>query len=88
MNEEKKSAIFHMEEIIISIVTGISGIVKIAPEDNLIEDVGFDSINMLELIGKIEEQFNISIKDEDFDIENFATIKSIVVLVKKYNGQN
>ena len=77
-----------MHKEVLGIISNIIGNINPSNEDDLIEDMGFDSIQMLELIVEVEKYFKISIKDEDFDIENFATINSIIVLVKKYNAQN
>ena len=50
---------------------------------NLIDDLGFDSINMLQLILELEERFNISLSDDDLDIDNFKSVKSITTLIEK-----
>ncbi len=55
---------------------------------DLIDDLGFDSINMLQLIIELEEQFDISISDDDLDIDNFKNIKSITALIEKNYADN
>lgn len=55
---------------------------------DLIDDLGFDSINMLQLILELEEKFEISISDDDLDIDNFKSIKSIIALIEKNYADN
>ena len=47
---------------------------------NIFEDLGFDSIQFVELIVKIENEFNIEFDDDVFIMENF-TISNIVNIV-------
>lgn len=39
--------------------------VVVTPEKRLIEDFGFDSLDMVELVISLEEDFNIEILDEE-----------------------
>lgn len=39
--------------------------VVVTPEKRLIEDFGFDSLDIIELVISLEEDFNIEILDED-----------------------
>lgn len=52
------------------------------PEDaNLIEDIGMDSLNVLEVFGMIEENFKILVGAEK--ISEMKTIKDIVTIVSQ-----
>jgi len=73
-----------MEEEIASIITQISEKKDVQLDDNLIFILGFDSKKVMQLIIKLENHFDISIKEEDLDIDNFTNLGSIVTLVKKY----
>ena len=42
-----------------------------------------DSLNMLDLIDKIENEFNIKLEGADLDYKNFSTINKIEELIKK-----
>lgn len=46
-------------------------------EESILTDYGMDSLNFVELIVRIEEEYDISIEDEDLLIENFNTISKI-----------
>lgn len=73
-----------MEEEIASIISQISEKDNVQLEDNLIYILGFDSKKVMQLIIKLENHFDISIKEDDLDIDNFTSLNSIVKLVKKY----
>ena len=45
-------------------------------EESTFEDLGADSLDIVELVMQIEEEFDIEIKDED--VEKIGDIKSIV----------
>jgi len=56
----------------------------IAPELKLNKDLGLDSLNMVELIVELEEQFNIEIDESDLDPAALQTVDQIYALVEKY----
>jgi len=49
---------------------------KIAPEASFVDDLGADSLDTVELIMQLEEEFGIEIPDED--AEKMTTVKSVV----------
>ena len=49
---------------------------KITPEDAFVEDLGADSLDLVELIMSLEERFNIEIPDED--AEKLVTVKDVL----------
>jgi len=52
-------------------------------EDTLLFEKGIlDSTGILELVAFIEDNFNISVKEEDLVIENFLNIKAIDKFLK------
>ncbi len=53
---------------------------QISKDANLIEDVGLDSLNVLEVFGMIEEKFNIIVDPEE--ISEIKTISDIVTLIE------
>ena len=71
-----------MEKVIKSIIESKLGI---NPEDytdesNFRDDLGCDSLDMVDLIMEIEREFNISIPDND--IEKILTVEGLINYVK------
>lgn len=62
-------------------------------EDNdkpisLVEDLGADSLDIVELIMTFEEEFNIEISEEDLNTNPILTINDAIELVKNKIPQN
>src|ERR1700691_1462430 len=49
---------------------------EVTPEASFIEDLGADSLDIVELVMALEEEFNIEISDED--AEKIRTVKDVV----------
>ena len=49
---------------------------KIVPDASFVNDLGADSLDTVELIMQLEEEFGIEIPDED--AEKMTTVKSVV----------
>lgn len=66
-----------MKERIIKILTNF-GIDKSAVSDNanFMKDLGFDSLDTVDLMMQLEQEFNIAIPDEDY--AKIVTVKSLV----------
>ena len=54
---------------------------KITMETNLIDDLGADSLDVVELIMNIEDEFGVSISDEA--AANLVTVQKIVEFLEK-----
>ena len=54
---------------------------QITPDADLVEDLGIDSLDMVELIMAIEEEFDIKIEDEE--APKFKTIGQVVSFIEK-----
>ena len=52
----------------------------VVPEASFVDDLGADSLDQVELIMAMEEEFDISIPDED--AEKIATVKNAIDYVK------
>lgn len=48
----------------------------IAPESAILEDLGADSLDVVDLVMALEEEFDIQVPDED--MENLTTVGDIV----------
>lgn len=55
---------------------------KIKAESKLIEDLGADSLDMVEMLMTLEEEFGISIPDED--AMNLKTVGDIVSYIESH----
>lgn len=51
-------------------------------EMNLVEDLGADSLDIVELLMTFEEEFNIEITDKDISERHLDTINAAIDLVK------
>ena len=60
---------------------------KIKPESRLIEDLGADSLDMIEMLMALEENFGISVPDEKAaDLKTVADIAAFIDESKKYRN--
>ena len=51
--------------------------------DNLKNDLGYDSLEIVSLIFEIEEAFDITFDSSDLTFENMETVKDLINLIKK-----
>lgn len=56
---------------------------EVTPTAKLAEDLGADSLDVVELVMGIEEEFGIEIDDTDYDAGQFATVADVVSYVEK-----
>ncbi len=56
----------------------------VVPEASFVDDLGADSLDQVELIMAMEEEFDVSIPDED--AEKIATVKDALDYIKKVSG--
>jgi len=55
---------------------------KITPESSFLDDLGADSLDIVELIMELEEEFNIEIPDED--AEKIRTVADAVKYIEEH----
>ncbi len=60
---------------------------EMADDADLMQTYGIDSVNLFEIIVGLEEEFEITVEDEDFSVEAFATVNSIAELVERKRGR-
>jgi acyl carrier protein len=72
------------ETKIIDIIANQLGVDKdiVTPEANIVDDLGADSLDVVELVMALEESFDMEIPDED--AENIRTVQNIF----DYLGKN
>ncbi len=70
-----------------SIVASKLGITEeeITPEKNLTNDLGADSLDVVELSMELEREFNL--KFEDTDTEKIQTVEDLCKLIEEYNSK-
>lgn len=54
---------------------------EIVDSARLVEDLGFDELDLVELTMSLEERFNVEILDED--LNSFKTVKDVVEYIEK-----
>jgi acyl carrier protein len=57
----------------------------VVPPASFVDDLGADSLDQVELIMAMEEEFDVSISDED--AEKISTVQDAINYVKKALGQ-
>jgi acyl carrier protein len=57
---------------------------EVTPESSFIEDLGADSLDIVELVMALEEEFNIEISDED--AEKIRTVKDVVGYIQAHKS--
>ena len=75
-----------MEERIKEIIADQLGIDvdQIKPESKFVDDLGADSLDVVELIMAFEEEFDVEIPDED--AEKIQTVGDVINYIKENKG--
>ena len=60
----------------------VTGGRDVANDEPLIENGVMTSLQTVELVTFLEDEFDIMVEDEEFDEENFASVDSIATLVE------
>ncbi len=60
---------------------------KVDPESidddaSLMETYGIDSVSLLELVVALEDEFDIDIEDEEFDVKNFENVAALKTFIE------
>ena len=61
---------------------------KIGEDSALLEGGLVDSIGILEIVAFIEQEFSVSVSDDDLTPENFASVARVVALVESKTVQS
>lgn len=56
---------------------------SIEEQTNLIDDLGFDSVQMIEFIVSLEESFGVSLDDADVDLDVLSKYGVVVKMIEK-----
>jgi acyl carrier protein len=79
---ETPQILSQLQQIIVDEQIAHRGPLVLAPETRLIDEMGLDSVSMLELITAIEEKFDITINFEEFDVEVLNVAGSLAQLIE------
>lgn len=71
-----------LKEIIVTIKSNGIDICSINNKTNLTTDLGFDSLEIVELIVELENEFNIEFDDDDLDIENITVFHKLLETIE------
>lgn len=66
--------------VISKIVTEHFGVEAVNEQDHLVEDLGGDDLDVIELVMTLEETFNITITDDE--AENLRTVHDVITCVR------
>lgn len=77
-----KDQIFDKVKAIIVDQLGVEA-AEVSPESSFIEDLGADSLDIVELIMALEEEFEVEVPDED--AEKLATVSDAVEYIKAHS---
>ncbi|MFB7667278.1 phosphopantetheine-binding protein [Kitasatospora sp. NPDC056138] len=61
----------------ISSAKGRHAAVEFSDESHLIDDLEFDSLDLVSFLAEIEDAWGFAISDEDFSVDRFATVGSV-----------
>ncbi len=76
-----------LEDRVVEIIADQLGVEKekVTPEAKFVDDLGADSLDVVELIMAFEEEFGIEIPDED--AEKIQTVGDVIEYLKKKVGE-
>ncbi|HBX51213.1 MAG: hypothetical protein A2275_06985 [Bacteroidetes bacterium RIFOXYA12_FULL_35_11] len=70
------------ERVIKVISKNMENQTEVKPESRLVDDLEVDSFGRIMLLNAVEDEFNITIKDEDID--GLVTVNDIIEKLEKY----
>lgn len=72
------------QERVVKILEELSGNTNINSNDHLQNDLGLDSLDLVNLLVCIEDEFEIELDESDMNPFDFETVESVVNMVEKY----
>ena len=74
--------IFMLEKIQAMLAEALNlPISKVTPDAKIVDDLGADSLDVVELLSRLEDEFGITIPDED--VETLVTVNDVAVEIEK-----
>ncbi|MBW1917041.1 MAG: acyl carrier protein [Deltaproteobacteria bacterium] len=73
-----------IEERVVELITNRLGVEKseVVPEATFVDDLGADSLDLVELIMAMEEEFDLEIADEE--AEKLRTVQDVINYIKAH----
>ncbi len=56
-------------------------VAEVSADAKIVEDLGADSLDVVELLSRLEDEFGITIPDED--VENLVTVSDVAAEIEK-----
>ena len=77
-----------MDKKVIEIIANYLGLKEeeITSDMDLMDDLNINSYDIMSIVGKFEDEFDIEVPDED--IRNFITVADVINYIKKQNWFN
>ena len=75
-----------MTEEFIDILKSVNPMVMEGDGLSLVADNIIDSLDVINIVVKMEEKYNIKFESDDISVENFASVKSIWDLIQRLKG--
>lgn len=74
-----------VDQLVVEIIAQQLGaeVSDVTPEKSLVDDLGADSIDLMEIVMAIENEYGIEIDDDD--AEQVQTVAQAIGLVRRYN---
>lgn len=69
-----------MTDIILAVVAEYFGVDKVHEQDHLVNDLGADELDVIEMVMTLEENFNIEISDDE--AEAMRTVQDVIDCVR------
>ena len=74
--------IFMLEKIQAMLAEALNlPISKVTPDAKIVEDLGADSLDVVELLSQLEDEYGITIPDDE--VENLVTVADVAAEVEK-----
>ena len=73
-----------IKEIVVTVLELSQDDADMIDEDTDLTEYGLDSMTCVEVVVNLEEEFGITVEEEDLLVENMSTIAGIKDLVEKY----
>lgn len=72
-------------EILVNVLKLEGDSQMIGEDDDLIE-IGLNSLNAIEIVVNLENEFDVQVDDDDLLIDNLASVKLLRELIERYKG--